>query len=174
MRNGILLLALVAGCGGATTMSAVDAEQAADEVNRLLDAWHQAASEADLVGYVGPLSDDAAFLGTDASERWTTEQFADFVAPYFAKGQGWTYTPRDRHVMFSRDGSIAWFDELLDNEKYGELRGTGVLHHTEQGWELVHYSMSFPVPNDLTESVVALIRGEAPEPEQPPSSEAPL
>ena len=30
------------------------------------------------------------------------------------------------------------------------VRGTGVLRHTDDGWKLVHYSLSFPIPNDVT------------------------
>jgi ketosteroid isomerase-like protein len=161
MRKGLLVLVLVAGCGGADVRPAIDPGAATDEIHQLLDAWHRAASDADMAGYLGPLADDAVFMGTDATERWSAGLFAEFVAPYFEKGQGWTYTPSDRHVMLSRDGRFAWFDEKLDNDKYGELRGTGVLRLGEQGWELVHYSMSFPVPNDVTKEVVALIRGEA-------------
>ncbi|MBW2276882.1 MAG: nuclear transport factor 2 family protein [Deltaproteobacteria bacterium] len=158
--RGFVLLAFVAGCATTGAMTAVDRQAAVDDVNQLLDDWHRAASAADLDGYIGPLSDDAVFMGTDATERWSAEEFAEFVAPYFEKGQGWTYAPRDRHVMLSQNGRTAWFDERLDSEKYGELRGTGVLRLGDQGWELAHYSMSFPVPNDVTKSVVALIRGE--------------
>lgn len=163
MKNGILALVLAAGCGGATAMPEVDRETAVGEVHRLLDAWHRAAADADLEGYLGPLADDAVFMGTDASERWSADQFAEFVTPYFEKGLGWTYAPRDRHVMLSDDGRLAWFDERLGNDKYGELRGTGVLRKGDHGWELVHYSMSFPVPNDIAVAVVDLIRGEDPD-----------
>ena len=167
MKSGFLVLALVAGCGGASPITDADREAAVDEVHQLLDAWHRAAAAADTEGYLDPLADDAVFMGTDATERWSAAQFAEFVAPYFEKGQGWTYTPRNRHVMLSADGRLAWFDERLDNDKYGELRGTGVLRLGEQGWELVHYSMSFPVPNEVTKSVVALIRGDRTAAEEP-------
>lgn len=158
--RGLVLLALVAGCATASATAAVDTQAAIEDVNRLLDDWHRAASAADRQGYLGPLADDAVFLGTDASERWSKAQFAAFVAPYFDEGRGWTYVPRDRQVMIAADGATAWFDERLENEKYGELRGTGVLRRTGRGWELVQYNMSFPIPNDKTKSVVALIRGE--------------
>lgn len=161
--RGLVLLALVAGCATTGATAAIDSQASIDDVNRLLDDWHRAASEADQQGYIGPLAADAVFLGTDPTERWSVEQFAEFVAPYFDEGQGWTYLPRDRQVMLSADGATAWFDERLDNEKYGELRGTGVLRRTDQGWELVQYNMSFPVPNDVTRSLVALIRGEDPQ-----------
>jgi hypothetical protein len=97
------------------------------EVIKVLNSFHQAAASADGDKYFSLLSDDAVFLGTDASERWSKVQFSTYATPYFSKGKGWTYLPRERHVAFSSAGSVAWFDELLDNEKYGECRGTGVL-----------------------------------------------
>jgi ketosteroid isomerase-like protein len=126
----------------------------------VIDAWHAAAARADEAAYFDLLTDDAIFLGTDSSERWTKTAFREFVHPYFSTGRGWTYTPRDRSVYFSADGRVAWFEEKLDNEKYGELRGTGVLRRTGPSWKIAHYSMSFPVPNDRTEGVVRIIRGE--------------
>jgi hypothetical protein len=101
---------------------------------------------------------DAVFLGTDPGERWTAEQFREFVKPYFDKGRGWTYRPRDRHVMLADDGATAWFDERLDSDKYGELRGTGVLRREGGGWRIAHYNMSFPIPNERTGEVLDLIR----------------
>jgi ketosteroid isomerase-like protein len=155
----LALLAMVAGCATTGALTPAERDAAIAEIDELLDGWHRAASAADLDGYLGPLADDAVFMGTDATERWSAAAFAEFVAPYFERGQGWTYVPRDRQVMLSGDGNLAWFDERLANEKYGELRGTGVLRRGDRGWQIVHYSMSFPVPNDVTKSVVALIRG---------------
>lgn len=126
----------------------------------LLDAWHQAASVADGEVYFGSMTEDAVFLGTDATERWTREEFRAYAEPYFSKGRGWTYVPRDRHIAVGPRGDVAWVDERLDNEKYGELRGTGVLRREGGGWKIVHYSMTFPIPNEISGSVVELIRAE--------------
>ncbi len=128
-------------------------------VSRVMDDWHQAASVADGARYFGHFAPDGVFLGTDDSERWTVEQFRAYAEPYFSKGQGWTYLARDRHVMVSADRSMAWLDEKLDNEAYGRLRGTGVLRRTDGRWRIVHYSMSFPIPNGTTREVVALVKG---------------
>jgi ketosteroid isomerase-like protein len=150
----VFLIAFVCwGCAGA--QRGVDATT---DVNGVLDDWHDAASKADEERYMGHLAEDAIFLGTDATERWTKEEFLDFVHPYFSKGQGWTYIPRDRHVAFSEDGHTAWFDERLDNDKYGELRGTGVLRNESGVWKIVHYSMTFPIPNEISKNVVEIIR----------------
>jgi ketosteroid isomerase-like protein len=133
----------------------------ADDVARLLDDWHLAASRADLEGYLGPMAPGGVFLGTDGSERWTAKEFREFVAPWFERGQGWTYTPTKRHVSVAPDGRTAWFDERLDSDDYGELRGSGVLVLADGGWELVQYNMSFVLPNGITRPVVRMVRSAA-------------
>ena len=60
--------------------------------------------------------------------------------------------------MFSEDGTVAWIDERLDNEHYGELRGTGVLQMEGSDWKIVHYSMTFPIPNEIAGDVIEQIR----------------
>ncbi len=128
------------------------------QVSKVLDAFHQAASDAEGARYFSLLSDDSIFIGTDASERWTKTQFETFAAPYFSQGKGWTYIPRDRNISFtSVSADVAWFDELLDNEKYGECRGTGVVIKTRQGWKISQYHLTIPIPNDVTEAAVSLI-----------------
>lgn len=141
---------------------------------RVLDEFHDAASKADGVRYFACFAPGGVFIGTDASERWTLDEFRAYAEPYFSKGKGWTYVPRAgrRHVDFSADGSVAWFDEILDNAKYGECRGTGVMvrvpptgaSHAAGGpgvWKVAQYSLSVPVPNDLMGDVVKLIREHA-------------
>jgi ketosteroid isomerase-like protein len=130
-----------------------------EQVGQVMDDWHAAAGDADGERYFGHFAPEGVFLGTDDGERWTVDEFRAYAEPHFSKGRGWTYVPSRRHVMLSADGRLAWLDEKLDNEGYGRLRGTGVLRHTPGGWKLVHYSMSFPVPNPVTRDVVALIRG---------------
>ena len=54
-------------------------------INNTLDAFHTAASEADEDTYFALLADNAVFLGTDASERWTKPQFQEWAAQYFER-----------------------------------------------------------------------------------------
>ena len=123
-----------------------------------LDAFHAAASRADEKAYFDLLAPDAVFLGTDPNERWTREQFRAFAHPYFSQGRGWMYVPRDRHIAFSPDGTVAWFDEKLDNTSYGETRGTGVLRLIDGVWKIEQYDLTIPIPNDLAKEVVERIR----------------
>ena len=154
-----ILVACRAPAGGASApepVPAVEVEVERAAIELLLNDWHQAASVADGARYFGHMAEDAIFLGTDASERWTLAAFRTFCEPYFAKGAGWTYTPRERHVFV--EGTVAWFDEKLWNDKYGECRGTGALKKLAGEWKLEHYSLTLLVPNERAADVVQAIR----------------
>ena len=148
-RTLILLMLL-------TFQSAVS-QATENEVALVLDSFHLAASEANGEQYFAQLADDAVFIGTDASERWNKKEFKAFAQGYFDKGVGWTYLARDRHISLSADAHTAWFDELLDNKKYGECRGTGVLVNTSQGWKISQYHLTIPLPNELAGQIVKQI-----------------
>lgn len=124
------------------------------QVALTLDEFHRAAAAANGERYFGMLTEDAVFIGTDAGERWSVAEFRAYAEPYFDDGQGWTYVASGRHINLSTDGSVAWFDERLQNEKYGETRGSGVLELVEGGWKIAQYNLSFPVSNDHAKAVV--------------------
>jgi len=127
-------------------------------IEEVLDDFHAAASEADGERYFSHLTAESVFIGTDATERWTKDAFEAFAEPFFDRGTGWTYVPRDRHVILSADGSLAWFDELLDSESYGECRGTGVLQKLDGDWKIEQYHLTIPIPNSLAKAFIAKIR----------------
>jgi ketosteroid isomerase-like protein len=127
-------------------------------VDDVLESFHRAASEADGELYFSLFADDAIFVGTDASERWSVDEFRAFAEPYFSKGRGWTYTKTERHITISADGETAWFDEMLFNDTYGTCRGSGVLILTADGWRIAQYNLSIPIPNDLTRDFAERIR----------------
>jgi len=129
-----------------------------DDVNRLLDRFHRAASGARFDEYFGLFAPDGVFIGTDAGERWTVEQFKAYAKPHFDKGRGWTYVSVERHVNVSKDGRHASFDELLDNAELGRCRGTGVLRRVGANWKIEQYHLTIPVPNELADEVVKRIR----------------
>lgn len=133
-------------------------QEAVDQVADVLDRFHRAAATADGDTYFSLLADDAVYIGTDASERWSVDELRAFAEPYFDRGQGWTYEPTSRNIDLDEDRSTAWFDEILDNETYGTTRGTGVLTRTEGGWRIVQYHLTIPVPNEIAKEVVERIR----------------
>lgn len=127
------------------------------EVNKVLDAWHLAAAQADETVYFGHMAEDSIYLGTDATERWDKAAFQKFAHPYFAKGKAWTFAATRRGVQLSKDGKMAWFDEDLKTQNLGPARGSGVLRLDEGAWKIVHYNLTITVPNDRFAEVKKLL-----------------
>lgn len=125
------------------------------QVNLMLDSWHKAAANANFNGYFDLMADDAVFIGTDATENWTKSAFQGYAKPYFDKGKAWSFTAIQRHIYFSKDLDIAWFDELLDT-RMKICRGSGVLVFIDGKWKIKHYVLSMTVPNDNTDEVVRI------------------
>jgi hypothetical protein len=129
-------------------------------VDDVLNNWHLAASQGEFDAYFDAMTDDSVFLGTDASERWTKDQFMGYAREPFSDGSGWTYLPTERFVAFDDDRRTAWVDELLTNEKYGTLRGTAVLILEGDAWKIAHYSLTFLIPNEKAGEVVESIHAD--------------
>jgi len=141
-----------------------DQAEATAAVSGVLDALHRNAAAANEDAYFALFAPEGVFIGTDATERWTVEAFRAYAHPYFSRGRGWTYVLREgtRHIAFDPTGTVAWFDEILDNASYGETRGTGVLRLTDGAWKITQYHLTIPVPNALADSVVRMIRRRTP------------
>ena len=65
-------------------------ENAVAAIDEVLDAFHDAASKADGASYFSLFAEDAVFIGTDAAERWSVDEFKAFAEPYFSEGRGWS------------------------------------------------------------------------------------
>lgn len=155
----VCIALVLAGCAAQTVVEPHQSNTSSvKDVNEILDDFHAAASKSDFTRYFAHWDEQSVFLGTDATERWGGQQFKDFAKPYFDKAKGWKYRPRARHTSISPDGRTAWFDELLDNDKYGECRGSGVLIRSGDRWLLVQYNLSIPMPNDLAGDLTDRIR----------------
>lgn len=136
------------------------ADSAVDGADAVIDRLHEAAAQADGAAYFALFAPNARFIGTDASEHWDLAAFRAYAEPIFARGQGWTYRSRDRSLTV--EGDYAWFDETLEHDSYGALRGSGVLKRNRAGqWKIEQYVLSFTVPNDKAEAVVDLIQAPA-------------
>ena len=127
------------------------------DIENVLDNFHQAAANANYKQYFNILTEDAIFLGTAPKERWTKESFSQFAKPHFNKGKGWAYVPVTRNISMLAQGNIAFFDEELKNESYGDCRGSGVIIKTSDGWKIAQYNLSIPLPNEITQGVVKQI-----------------
>lgn len=128
-------------------------------LDKLMDAWHNAAATADEDVFFGAMSADGIYLGTDATERWLRDSMAVWADPYFQRDVAWAFTPKERFWQLSDDGQTAWFDEHLDSWM-GVVRGSGVLSLKQvkgqpetKEWRLRHYNLAMAVPNEKMDAV---------------------
>lgn len=151
---------LLAATAALTLQTAPDPAEA--QIASVLNQLNAASTAADAPAYFGLFTPDARFIGTDATERWSLAEFRAYAEPYFARGRGWTYTATARDITIApiECRCVAWFDEELVNASYGQTRGSGVLRLTQDGWKIEQYVLSFAVPNDKADAIVAVIKGE--------------
>jgi ketosteroid isomerase-like protein len=160
------------GEGGAVTALLMDAatrlerraaapqaepQDAVAQVRAMLEDFHRAAAEADAERLFGHIDPEATIFGTDATERWSAEQFRALTAPYLARGQGWTTLPVAQFVHLSEGEDFAWFHERLGSTRHGAMRGSGVARKQEGRWRIVHYDTAFPVPDRIFRDLVQRI-----------------
>ena len=112
----------------------------------------------DMGGYVDMRMDFPDFFGTDAEERWPYDEYVALLQPLFEQGVKIVNRPVEQNVFVAQDGDMAWFDETLDKPRYGEMRATGVLRNTDDGWKIVQFHLTFPIPNEIVPDVVKLTR----------------
>ena len=122
-------------------------------INSTLDAWHKAAAAANYNAYFSLMTEDAIFIGTDATENWNKKDFQAYAKPHFDKGKAWSFTALERHIYFDKTGKTAWFDELL-NTQMKICRGSGVLVKIGKEWKIKHYVLSMTIPNDNSSEVI--------------------
>lgn len=160
---GLLSLFLFVLSLGAAMTTTAQSSRSSDEkaVDAVLSALHEAASKAQFDRYFGLYADDAVFLGTDATERWSVDEFKAYAKPSFDQGRGWTYEMKTRHISISADGTSAWFDETLENANLGDTRGSGALVKRNGEWKVAQYNLTIPIPNDLAREFVGIIRKAA-------------
>ena len=127
---------------------------AIEKLDNLVDGLHHDAHTGDFESYFNRYSNNAVFLGTDKTERWTIEEFKAYAKPAFSDGHGWTYSVIERN--WGGDGNTRWFDEILLNEKLGHCRGTGVVELSNGEWKLSHYALTMLVPNSIAAEVGSL------------------
>jgi len=67
----------------------------------------------------------------------------------------WNFIPHNRTWMYSKDSTVAWFDEDLDTWMRG-CRGSGVLQKSNGIWEIVYYNLTVLIENEKINSFIEL------------------
>jgi beta-lactamase class D len=126
-----------------------------NNLNRLLDQWHRDAAEGNHAAYIGAMTGDGVFIGTDATEYWTTPEFSAWCKPHFDRKRTWDFHSFNRNLYLGSEGNTAWFDELLTTQM-GVCRGSGVLVKKDGTWKIAQYVLSATIPNEKMKQVTAL------------------
>ena len=123
------------------------------EINTFVDQWHFDAAKADMESYFDKIDKDGTYIGTDETEIWTKAEFYEWQKPRTKDGVAWDFKAIDRNIYFGENLNYVWFDELLTFSG-GTLRGSGVLVKRGEGWKIMHYVLSLPVPNEKFRAVL--------------------
>jgi hypothetical protein len=148
----LLILCLLVSCSA--KISSPDDEK--HKIDKLINEWHIDAAKGNLEAYFDKMTDDAYFIGTDASEKWNASEFKTFCEPHFADGGAWDFKPLKREIFLNDRQDFAWFDEQLDTWM-GVCMSSGVLVKIEDEWKIKHYQLSIAVPNDLVQDFIELM-----------------
>ncbi len=154
---GFIWLVTVEGCNTtALKENQKGTEQKSrQQITAMLDSFNIAAAKADFNTYFNFYTEDAIFIGTDATERWDKKAFMAYAKPHFDKGKAWNFSSFKRHIYFDKTGNFAWFDELL-NTQMKICRGSGVLVKQGDSWKVQQYVLSASIPNDIMNAVVKM------------------
>jgi hypothetical protein len=154
MKKTTIFLTLILLALSFTTFSAqLKFDKEKTEIGTMLDAFNTAAAKADYQTYFDFFAEESTFIGTDATEVWNKKEFMIWAKPYFDKKKTWDFTSLKRNIYFSKDGKLAWFDELLDTQMK-ICRGSGVLEKINGVWKVKQYVLSVTVPNEIVDKVV--------------------
>jgi hypothetical protein len=126
-----------------------------EKISSMLDSFNMAAANADFNKYFQFYTDDAIFIGTDATENWNKEAFMKWAKPAFDKKRTWNFKSMKRNIYFGSNPDMAWFDELL-NTGMKICRGSGVVINQNNEWKVQQYVLSMTIPNEKIDEVLKI------------------
>lgn len=136
-----------------TANNNIDENEERTAIDSMLNDFNTAAANADFESYFGYFTEDAVFMGTDATEYWKKEAFQTWAKPYFNQKKTWSFRSVQRNIYFGKQPDIAWFDELLDTQMK-ICRGSGVVVKQNNQWKIQQYVLSMTIPNAMVDEVV--------------------
>jgi hypothetical protein len=123
------------------------------KLNSFIEEWHKNAAEADTT-YFDKIGENGIYIGTDASEYWTKDEFVTWSRKYFENGKAWSFSTIERNIY--TEGNVVWFDELL-NTGMGVCRASGVIKIDDDKFIILHYHLSIAIPNEDVKQIKKII-----------------
>lgn len=153
LTTAYTLILFLMGFSLLTAQSTTGFEKEKSEITTMLDTFNAMAAKADYIAYFNLFAEESTFIGTDATEIWDKKAFMVWAKPYFDKKKTWNFKALKRNIYFSKDGKLAWFDELLETQMK-ICRGSGVVEKINGSWKVKQYVLSMTVPNEVVDKVV--------------------
>lgn len=156
----LCVASLLLACNTSTEMvvpetAALNTETDKAQIAALLDSFNLAAARADFETYFSYYTEDAIFMGTDATEHWDKQAFMQWAKPAFDSKKTWNFSALERHIYTGEQPGIAWFDELLDTQMK-ICRGSGVVVKKDGIWKVQQYVLSMTIPNSQIDPVLKI------------------
>ena len=82
----VMLTSSLALLAGDDSLAATKPDNTEAAISAVLTDFHDAASKADYERYFGHFATNAVFLGTDATEHWTLQEFKTYTKSRFESG----------------------------------------------------------------------------------------
>ncbi len=156
----LILISVFAFCIFSCSDKNPDKQDLVNDINKTINNWHHAAAVADTI-FFDYMTDDAIYIGTDATERWSKDEFKAYSMPHFERGRAWNFKPLSRHVYLTDNMHCAYFDEVISSWM-GVGRCSGVVKLNEEGkWKIKYYHLSIAIPNEKVHDVLKLIGVES-------------
>lgn len=120
-------------------------------ITALLNTHHRATATKNVAMLKNCFVPRGQFIGSDDSEHWPVEEYADRLAD---TESGWDVTEclgRSIYAVGTNKPPSAFFFEIMRHAKYGVMRGSGVVVKEDGDWMIVQYVLSFSVPNKVVD-----------------------
>ena len=149
----LVLVVMIASCTNKKSSEPLTETLLIQQIDLFMNSWHQAASDSNFEAYFNKIDSKGVFIGTDASENWSKQEFETYSKPHFAKGAAWNFKMLERNIYVDESKDVIWFDELLDTWM-GICRGSGVIIVENSEFKIKHYVLSLAIPNEDIQKVI--------------------
>lgn len=140
----------------------VDFDKELSDIRSVLEQYELARESEDfaMVEQIWASDDDIILFGTEGDEQMIgIEEIGKAMSRQFDELENTLINISDQKIKISKDGTIAWFSEVLDynfiyegeDMTFEGIRFTGVMEKREGIWKLVQGHLSVPYEAELEE-----------------------
>ena len=122
-----------------------------------LSSVEPVAAIGDSVGFFSRMTEDALYLGTDETERWTRTTMGKDLGKFFNGKKAWHFIAYNRIYTALDDKNTILFDESLKTWM-GPCKSTGMLRKVKGKWLISYYNLNVAVSNAVVKDYLKLLK----------------